>query len=662
MLQRALLLALLILVTVVPCRAKTLVVAGKISSEVTVTQQVTFGVQEKLSELTYRFPLPAAIKVASLNQRLTDHRLKFDPQPDSVKDESDDYGNSYKVVTWHKLDGDARATIVYTTAIDATLAPVKTRAPFPVGRVPDEVRLFLKPTKQVQATDPEVVKKAAELTSDAANQADAVDAVINFVADHIRYETPPKSYDALYGLSTGTGNCQNYAHLACALLRASGIPARVAVGLTLKDKWKIPLDNRGSSLVQGMGEGLHAWIEVWFPGLGWLPCDPQQSKQFTSTRHIKYAHGLECGEIGTSWRAAPVLPRYSASISSNYSRDLVDLSLKGSGSEPRGYMASFEMIAAAPEVAVVTAPAPLPVPVAVPVPVPPLPSLPKPEPKHEGKLAPRPEPKPEPKPEHKLPSKPEQKLPPKPEQKLPPKPAPKEPVKEAKSELPKPEPQPAPLPKLEPKPVAKEPVPPPVKPAPKPKKKKPSGPPPVEPDAAGRVVFGNTHFPANLDFYTSSGNRGEASLERETAEYATSTSVYAQAFVLDRPLRLEQVSLAIRKFGGDGTVYLDIVADEDGKPGLTRGVRSRPVYLETVKRLPGYGWLDFAIAPDAEPFPPGKYWVVLRRSGEAILNWYYTPGKPYGGPDDTRSTARGWQWEDILTYDFVFKVSGQVPR
>ena len=62
------------------------------------------------------------------------------------------------------------------------------------------------------------------------------------------------------------------------------------------------------------------------------------------------------------------------------------------------------------------------------------------------------------------------------------------------------------------------------------------------------------------------------------------------------------------------------------------------------------------------PFSPGKYWIVLRRSGEAILNWLYTPGKPYGGPDDTRSIARGWQWDDILTYDFVFKVAGQAVR
>jgi len=228
--------------------------------------------------------------------------------------------------------------------------------------------------------------------------------------------------------------------------------------------------------------------------------------------------------------------------------------------------------------------------------------------------------------------------------------------------MPVPAPEPKPEPKLvllkpparvegkeRPKPVAKPP-------------KKPAGEPVVTPDKDGLVVFGNMGFTPSVSLYTTSGNRGEASLEQETAEYVTSSGVYSQAFRLDRPLRLEKVSLAMKKFGGDGTVYLDVVADDNGKPGLVSGVRSRPVYLENVKRLPGYGWLDFALPADSEPFPPGKYWIVLRRSGEAIMNWFYTPGKPYAGPDDTRSTARGWQWEDILTYDFVFKVAGRVVR
>lgn len=592
MLRIVLWILLLTAVTVDPCRAKTLVIAGRLSSEVTVTQQITFSVDQKLSELSYRFPLPARVQVPSISQRLTDHRLSFDPQPVSVKDETDGYGNLYKVVTWKQLANDARATIVFTAAIDALLDPLAAKAPFPLTRVPEETRLYLKPSKLVQSEDREIIARAAELTAGAANQSAAVGAVLNFVADHIRYETPPKSYDALFGLSSGTGNCQNFAHLACALLRASGIPARVAVGLTLKDKWKIPLDDHGSSLVQGMGEGLHAWIEVFYPGLGWLPYDPQQSKQFTSTRHIKYAHGPECGQIGTSWRASPVVPRYDVVVSSKFGKDVIDLSLKGSGAEPRGYIISNQMLAAVTE--------PLPPPVPVPAPLPEPIALPKPQPVPEPKVVkPRPP---------------------------------------AKTEG-----------QQGPMPIAKPP-------------RKPAGPPRLKPDLDGVVVTGNMRLPATVSLYTTSGDRGEASLERETAEYVTSSGVYAQAFVLDQPLRLEKVSLAMKKFGGDGTVYLDIVADDKGKPGLVDGVRSQPVYLENVKRLPDYRWLDFAIPSDTEPFKAGKYWVVLRRSGEAIMNWYYTPGKPYGGSDDTRSTARGWQWEDILTYDFVFKVAGRVVR
>jgi hypothetical protein len=115
----------------------------------------------------------------------------------------------------------------------------------------------------------------------------------------------------------------------------------------------------------------------------------------------------------------------------------------------------------------------------------------------------------------------------------------------------------------------------------------------------------------------------------------------------------------MKKFGGDGMVYLDIVADDKGKPGLA-GVRSTLVSLEQIRKTPGYGWVDFPIPADIPPLQAGKYWIVLRHSGEVIMNWFYTPGKRYGGPDDTRSTARGWQWEDLLTYDFVFKVKGKV--
>ena len=41
-----------------------------------------------------------------------------------------------------------------------------------------------------------------------------------WVVDNMRYVNPPAKYDALYSFNTGKGNCQNYSHLAAAILNA----------------------------------------------------------------------------------------------------------------------------------------------------------------------------------------------------------------------------------------------------------------------------------------------------------------------------------------------------------------------------------------------------------------------------------------------------------
>jgi hypothetical protein len=189
-----------------------------------------------------------------------------------------------------------------------------------------------------------------------------------------------------------------------------------------------------------------------------------------------------------------------------------------------------------------------------------------------------------------------------------------------------------------------------AKPKPVPPKQKPGTP----------VEIGNRDFPALVEMYQVEGNVGQRNFDRETAEYATSRHLYAQAFTLDAPLILKDAALAMRKFGGDGTVYIDIVRDEGGKPSLD-GIRSMPVSLEKITRKPGYYWVDFSV-PENTTLAPGKYWLVLRHSGEAIMNWFYTPGKRVNGPDDSRSTARGWQWEDVLAGEFVYRVRGVVGK
>lgn len=590
---------------------KNLVVEGELDGTVTVRKNLTFSPDKTLNFLMYRFPVPLDGGGVGTSQRISGFSAEFKPRPSKIDDETDNYGNRFRRVTWDDLSVDARVAITFTANLRAGLSPRRSSTPFPGGNTSDELRVYLGETRLVQSTSPRIQELAARLTAGQTTRYGAVNAILNHVADAIVYQFSPPRYDALYGLETGKGNCQNYAHLALALLRASGIPSRLVAGVTLKNKWKVPLDRRGSSLMQGIGEGRHAWIEVYFPDLGWLPCDPQQSRFFTSTRHIKFGHGLDADDIREFWQGSPNIPPVVDTMTAHYLDDHVNLSLSATGNRPnRRYMVSAATLA-------VASPKPLPSP-APPKPAPIEPS--KPEPKPLPVVAP-PAPTKLPKPSPSLP------------EPVPSLPKPVIPVPEPAPPLPRPM---LPLPKPAPKPVSER--------VPKP-----------APDSS--VEFGNMEFPTLIEFYRVSGNTGTLNFERETSEYATSRTVYAQAFTVKRPLRVSMVSLAMKKFGGDGMVYLDLVSDDHGKPSLS-GVRSRLVSLERIGKSPGYGWVDFPIPADTTALSPGKYWIVLRHSGEAVMNWFYTPGKGYGGPDDTRSTARGWQWNEVLPYDFVFRVRG----
>ena len=80
---------------------------------------------------------------------------------------------------------------------------------------------------------------------------------------------PLEGEDALVDFLTNTksGFCQQYAVSMAVLVRALGLPARVAVGYQDGD-----LQDDGS--FQVTTKDAHAWVEVLFPTYGWLPFDP----------------------------------------------------------------------------------------------------------------------------------------------------------------------------------------------------------------------------------------------------------------------------------------------------------------------------------------------------------------------------------------------------
>ena len=94
-------------------------------------------------------------------------------------------------------------------------------------------------------------------------------------------------------LAQGKGVCQDYAHLAVALCRSQGIPARYVSGyLFTRD------DSTGADVDDGdvVDVQTHAWFEAAVPGFGWLALDPT-NQQEVGVRHVKIGHGRDYDDV-----------------------------------------------------------------------------------------------------------------------------------------------------------------------------------------------------------------------------------------------------------------------------------------------------------------------------------------------------------------------------
>ncbi|MEW6059759.1 MAG: transglutaminaseTgpA domain-containing protein [Actinomycetota bacterium] len=93
----------------------------------------------------------------------------------------------------------------------------------------------------------------------------------HFLSGSFRYSLDVRrdsGSDALLEFLTETrkGFCQQFATAMAVMVRELGLPARVAVGF-------LPGTRLGTTFTVST-EQAHAWVEVLFPGYGWLPFDP----------------------------------------------------------------------------------------------------------------------------------------------------------------------------------------------------------------------------------------------------------------------------------------------------------------------------------------------------------------------------------------------------
>jgi hypothetical protein len=99
-------------------------------------------------------------------------------------------------------------------------------------------------------------------------------------------------------LKTHRGYCQMFSGAMALVLRMHGIPARVAVGFTSGRL-------QGSDTYIVNDHDAHAWVEVYFPGYGWLPFEPTPGSHLpsdTSTSNPKFASITNGGGIGKQFQ------------------------------------------------------------------------------------------------------------------------------------------------------------------------------------------------------------------------------------------------------------------------------------------------------------------------------------------------------------------------
>lgn len=613
--------ALIIAAMSKPGFAENITVSGDMKSRMNLVIERKLTTFPGIQTLTLGFVVPQMFTSPTYRQDIRGFELKCLPPPAEETSKTDGRGNRIVRASWKSPPESIDIRISFEVSSLTRLGTLHTSAPFPPAGIPDDVASYLKATSQVQADDAGIRARAAELVKNISTQFAAVQQIITFVVDHVHYAAVPEKYDAVYTLVSGKGNCQNFSHLSAALMRASGIPVRIVNGLTLSKPADIEKD--GATLTYKMGKGRHSWIEVWFPDLGWVPFDPQQTAMFVLNRFIRIEVGADNNETINDGRVSWSLtaPRQGdlqlqEVIHEDFADDEVALKGRKETTGPKSYLLFPFTRAdlASREVSPPLTPA--------------VPLTARKAETRETEAAPKAS-------------------------------DPKEAQKAMNVDT-----------------AAKSPL--------KTAAKDPSGveektriafkaeKAALEPEES-RITLGNLEFPAEIDFafppvpVIAKGNNTfekTKSFFVETAEFVTSMRTqYAQAFVIKKPLRLESIGLALHNFGGDGHLWIDVHRDDgSGQPGPILAT-SDMIDLDSLSSKPGYRWTDFSFSGDKPLLAAGNYWIALGFTGSPIVNWFYTYGKPVGPAEGTRYKGMDDQnWQGALNYEFNYRVAGVLAK
>ncbi|MGA3258278.1 MAG: transglutaminase family protein [Bryobacteraceae bacterium] len=228
------------------------------------------------------------------NQRVLDHTLSIDPMPEATFSHKDYFGNDvtcFSIHEPHRTLTISAATLIEMEPgdpLEPCLTPAWEEARGEKWRHADSHALdayqFVFPSPRITP--------AAEFAAYAETSFTAgrpfLDAALDlchriYTEFHYDQRATTVATSVAEVLESKRGVCQDFAHFTIACLRSLGLAARYVSGYLTSGEW---IGSQAS----------HAWVSVYFPGLGWLDLDPTNDLM-VSGRHVTLAWGRDYSDV-----------------------------------------------------------------------------------------------------------------------------------------------------------------------------------------------------------------------------------------------------------------------------------------------------------------------------------------------------------------------------
>jgi transglutaminase-like putative cysteine protease len=222
------------------------------------------------------------------DQRWDRFELRTTP-PSAIRRYGDGFGNVahlLSVARPHRSLEVTTSNFVVTLLADPFQPPRATLSPLEAGALADN----LQPTKLVPLDDASRALAEPNRPAHAEDEFMAAQRLMHLVHERVTYrpDVTTVATSVPEVLRSGSGVCQDLAHVLLGLLRSVGIPARYTSGyIVTSDAADAPRHGAGAS---------HAWVEAFTATHGWRGLDPTNDLM-ASEHHVKMAVGRDYRDV-----------------------------------------------------------------------------------------------------------------------------------------------------------------------------------------------------------------------------------------------------------------------------------------------------------------------------------------------------------------------------